>query len=123
LIDPAYPPPGGVGVRDFEKNLPNFSFASQNLRSLNISTKNNITKEKIYAVTKENADIIFICDLKLNSTIQKAAVHDVEKYFFLAVGSVYGPNQNEHAFFDNLNNFIARILNSGVILGGDWNLT
>ena len=53
------------------------------MRSLNISTKNNITKEKIYAITKEKTDVILICDLKLNSDVQKAAVHDVEKYFML----------------------------------------
>ena len=83
-----------MGFQDIEKFHPNFSFASQNLRSLNISTKNKITKEKIYAVTKENADIIFICDLKLNSSIQKAAVHDVEKYFFLNGYKLYHNSRN-----------------------------
>jgi exonuclease III len=83
LIDlPAAPQPAGEGgLLPFK--YPHLSFCSQNLRSLNISTKNNITKEKIYAITKEKTDVILICDLKLNSDVQKAAVHDVEKYFML----------------------------------------
>ncbi len=153
---------------------PSLSFSSQNLRSLNISTKNNITKEKIFAITKENSDIILICDLKLNSERQKAAVHDVEKYFMLngyklfhnstknvrgvgilvnrklsfsvlntykdedcnilildmefgkerlVVGSLYGPNQNEENFFQNLNSYLSRIQIPCLILGGDLNAT
>ncbi len=78
----ADPQPAGDGG-PLSSKYPNLSFCSQNLRSLNISTKNNITKEKIFAITKEKTDIIFICDLKLNSDVQKAAVHDVEKYFML----------------------------------------
>ena len=162
-----------MGVLNNTK-FPSLSFSSQNLRSLNISTKNNVTKEKIFAITKEKSDIILICDLKLNSEKQKAAVHDVEKYFMLngyklfhnstknirgvgilvnrklpfvvttvykdddcnilildmefgnekiTIGSLYGPNQNEEQFFQNLNSHLNRIQNPCLILGGDLNTT
>ncbi len=105
---------------------------------------------------------------------QKAAVHDVEKYFMLngyklfhnstknvrgvvilvnrklsfsvlntykdddcniiildmefgkerlVVGSLYGPNQNEEIFFQNLDSFLSRIQIPCLILGGDLNAT
>ena len=167
------PPPlgGGIGI---SPKCPSLSFSSQNLRSLNISTKNNITKEKFFAITRENSDIILICDLKLNSDRQKAAVHDVEKYFMLngyklfhnstknvrgvgilvnrklsfsvlntykdddcniiildmefgneriVVGSLYGPNQNDELFFQNLDSFLSRIQIPCLVLGGDLNAT
>jgi exonuclease III len=86
-VDPGPDPPARAGlhanVLPVNSKAPNLSFASQNLRSLNISTKNRITRDKIFAITREKQDIILLCDLKLNSNIQKAAVHDVEKYFFL----------------------------------------
>ena len=66
-----------------EYKPPPISVASQNLRSLNISTKNKTTRDKIFAITKEKFDVILLCDLKLNSSLQKSAVHDVEKYFLL----------------------------------------
>jgi hypothetical protein len=40
--------------------LGNFSFASQNVRSLNISTKNDITCEKIMSVTQCRCDFIIV---------------------------------------------------------------
>ncbi len=58
------------------------SFACQNVRSLNISTKNDITHEKILTVTRNKHDFVFLSDLRLNSNKQKSAVHDVEKTFF-----------------------------------------
>jgi len=53
------------------------------MRSLNISTKNKITREKIFTICKENHDIFFLSDIKLNSPSQRYAVHDIEKYFLL----------------------------------------
>ncbi len=86
-MDPGPDPPARAGLHanglPVNSKAQNLSFASQNLRSLNISTKNRITRDKIFAITREKQDIILLCDLKLNSNIQKAAVHDVEKYFFL----------------------------------------
>jgi hypothetical protein len=82
-VDPGPDPPARAGlhanVLPVNSKAPNLSFASQNLRSLNISTKNRITRDKIFAITREKQDIILLCDLKLNSNIQKAAGHDVEK--------------------------------------------
>ena len=49
------------------------------MRSINISTKNEITFKKIVAVTKCNSEIILLSDVRLNSTVQKSALHDLEK--------------------------------------------
>ncbi len=92
-MDPGLDPPvrADPNLDDPPVNLepPNLSFASQNLRSLNISTKNKITRDKLFAITREKKDIILLCYLKLNSNTQKAAVHDVEKYIFLNVYKLY----------------------------------
>jgi exonuclease III len=57
----------------------NINFASQNMRSINISTKNDITYKKLIAVTKCKAEVIFLCDVRLNSVKQKSSLHDLEK--------------------------------------------
>ena len=49
------------------------NFSTQNVRSLNISTKNIITEQKILAIVKGGNDIIFLSDLRLNSRIQHVA--------------------------------------------------
>jgi exonuclease III len=46
-----------------------------------VSTKNKKTLQKIVCLTKTNADAILLSDLKLNSLIQSAAVHDIKKKF------------------------------------------
>ncbi len=66
-----------------EPGIHSLSFASQNVRSFNISTKNDITWQKILTVTKQKADMIMLCDLHLNSHKQKSSVHDIEKRFML----------------------------------------
>jgi exonuclease III len=149
----------------------NLKIAAQNCQSLNISTKSDKTLKKILAVVKGGEDIIFLSDVKMNSSIQIHAVHDVEKKFnnlgyeffhnsttstrgvgilikknkfksvvakthdvnnnFLLLkvelehgicllGSVYGPNENDMVFFDDLNG-IKNLECNTVILGGDWN--
>ncbi len=57
----------------------NLNFKSQNVRSLNISTLSLSTQEKIFAITKSNEDIIFLCDTRLNEDIQHSANNDVRK--------------------------------------------
>ena len=59
-----------------------FTFSTQNVRSLNISTKNDITLQKIIAVCSLKSDFIFLSDLRLNSLKQISAIHDLEKHFF-----------------------------------------
>jgi len=94
--DPApVPDPGIVNVPDNNVNLllnVNFnnnqklmgtSFAIQNVRSLNISTKNEITLQKIIAVCNLDTDFIFLSDLRLNSEKQISAVNDLDKRLFL----------------------------------------
>jgi exonuclease III len=39
------------------------------------------------------------------------------------VGSIYGPNNTDHPFFDNLNRDLLAFGNVPIILGGDWNAT
>ena len=59
----------------------NISISIQNVRSLNISTKNDLTTQKIISICSLKTDFIFLSDLRLNSLKQKAAVHDLEKTF------------------------------------------
>jgi exonuclease III len=56
---------------------------TQNVRSLNISTKNIITEQKILAIVKGGHDIIFLSDLRLNSRIQHVACSELIKSFYL----------------------------------------
>jgi len=58
------------------------TFSTQNVRSMNISTKNDITQQKVLAICKLKTDFIFLSDMRLNSTKQISAVHDLEKQFF-----------------------------------------
>jgi len=60
----------------------NLSFSVQNVRSLNISTKNDITLQKVIAICNLKTDFIFLSDVRLNSSKQISAVHDLEKHFF-----------------------------------------
>ncbi len=41
----------------------------------------------------------------------------------LIIGSVYGPNNHNPAFFDRLHTILSRLGNLPVIIGGDWNCT
>ena len=49
---------------------------------MNISTKNDITLQKVLGICSLKSDIIFLSDLRLNSSKQSSAVHDLEKLFF-----------------------------------------
>ena len=55
------------------------SFSSQNLLSFNVSKKDKKTDLKLNAISKSKSDVIFICDIRLNSTRQTYAIHDIEK--------------------------------------------
>ncbi len=63
-------------------NNSNLSFSIQNVRSMNISTKNDITLQKILAICSTKSDFIFLSDLRLNSTRQNASLLELEKMFF-----------------------------------------
>jgi exonuclease III len=54
-----------------------------------------------------------------NILVIKLIIDNVE----FTVGSVYGPNNNDMGFFNELENFINEIGSENIILGGDWNLT
>jgi len=57
------------------------SVSVQNVRSMNISTKNDITTQKIICICSLKTDFIFLSDLRLNTARQVSAVHDLEKNF------------------------------------------
>jgi len=48
---------------------------------MNISTKNDITVQKIIAICSLKTDIIFLSDMRLNTSKQISALHDLEKTF------------------------------------------
>ena len=150
------------------------NFASQNVLSLNISSKNCKTDQKILAITKNNNDVILLSDTRLNSTKQNASTHDLTKKFLLkgyvlfhnsksasrgvcilikndlsytvhneyrdfndnylildltinskrfTLGAVYGPNEDDMDFYNNLERDIAALNNRCIIVSGDWNAT
>jgi len=80
-----------VSHASISNKLSGISFAIQNVRSLNISTKNEITTQKIMAISNLKSDFIYLSDIRLNSSKQVSAVHDLEKQFFL----------NGYKFFHN----------------------
>ena len=59
------------------------NFSTQNVRSLNISTKNIITDQKILAVVGLGSDIIFLSDTRLNSNKQCVPCKEIVKRFYL----------------------------------------
>ena len=59
------------------------TFSIQNVRSFNISTKNDFTIQKVIATCSYNTDLILLSDLRLNSIKQISAVNDLQKKFFL----------------------------------------
>jgi hypothetical protein len=76
---PAWNPksnPSGVN------NIIDLNFCTQNVRSLNIATKNLITEQKILAITKSCNDIVFLSDLRLNSLKQITACKEITKRFY-----------------------------------------
>jgi len=70
------------------------TFSIQNVRTLNISTKNDITVQKLVAICNLKSDFILLSDLRLNSKKQISALHDLEKKFFLQGYKFYHNSQN-----------------------------
>ena len=77
-----YPDPNPVINLNYNSSVFNLNLSSQNVRSFNISTKNDITIQKILAITSLKSDIVFLSDLRLNSSKQISGVNDIEKQFF-----------------------------------------
>jgi len=71
------------------KKLMCSSISIQNVRSLNISTIDDLTTQKIIAICNLKSDFIFLSDLRLNSNKQISAVHDLEKKLFLQGYKLY----------------------------------
>jgi hypothetical protein len=83
--------------------------SSQNRRRVGILIKHNLnyTIEHEYRDNNEN----ILCVL-LN----------IDNYRFRCA-SVYGPNNNDRAFFNNLSTVLSSFQDLPIILGGDWNMT
>ena len=60
-------------------SFPEITFKSQNVRSFNVSNTNKTTELKMLSIIKENDDIIFVSDTRLNAEIQKSALNGLEK--------------------------------------------
>jgi exonuclease III len=71
-----FPPPALANDRI---RFPKINFSCQNVCSLNISKPNKKTNSKLITITKNGADIIFLCDTRLNSDKQIAGVNDIAK--------------------------------------------
>ena len=52
---------------------------SQNVRSLNISTKNDKMDHKLYSIVKNKDEVIFLSDIRLNSANQISGLNDLKK--------------------------------------------
>ena len=61
--------------------FPELNFSAQNTLSMNVSTKCKKTDQKITAITKERSEIIFLSDIRLNTSNQSYSSHDLEKKF------------------------------------------
>jgi exonuclease III len=61
--------------------FPSISLLSQNVQSLNISSMCKKTSKKIFSVTREKDEIIFLSDIRLNSSKQVSATLDIGKRF------------------------------------------
>ncbi len=59
------------------------NFSTQNVRSLNVATKNLFTDQKLLAVTRNGTDVIFLCDLRLHSSKQIIACKEISKRLYL----------------------------------------
>ena len=130
--------------------------------------------QKLYSITKNKDDNIFLSDLRLNSRNQISGINDLNKKlgfygynlhhhsrkssrgvgiliskkikhsifrtitdmddnFLLldidlagtrfTLGSIYGPNEDEMGFYDNLKKGITDLRNENIVIGGDWNAT
>ena len=75
--------PNDNHIAHLNKKLLNSSFSIQNVRSMNVSTTNDFTIQKLIAICNLKSDVIFLSDLRLNSTKQISAVHDLDKKLFL----------------------------------------
>jgi hypothetical protein len=62
----------------------NLSIAIQNMNSLNISKPGTVQQKKILVSTRDNYDVIFLSDIRLNENRQQHGIDDRKKRFFWA---------------------------------------
>jgi uncharacterized protein (UPF0303 family) len=70
-----------------------------------------ISNKLVYNIKKYSRDLndnILIIDITIAG-------------FSLTLGAVYGPNEDDEFFFQQIERFCNDIGNSEIILGGDWN--
>jgi hypothetical protein len=61
------------------EKFPPITFLTQNVQSLNISTMCKRTSKKIFSITREKDDVIFLCDTRLNSEKQISAINVISR--------------------------------------------
>jgi exonuclease III len=91
------------GQYDFYHN------STQNRRGVGILIKHNLN----YSIEFEYRD---------NSENILGLLINIDNFLFRCV-SVYGPNNNDRTFFNDINHFLSLYDDRPVVLGGDWNMT
>jgi exonuclease III len=83
--------------------------STQNKRGVGILIKNNLQAQILDISSSEDENLI-----QIRATIRGSEV---------CLICIYGPNNNDLQFFENLANYIRLAGNIPVIIGGDWNCT
>ncbi len=77
------------------KKIPKVNISIQNVCSLNISKPCGKTYSKLAAVVKSESDIILLCDTRLNSDVQVAALNDINvKLRFMGYSLFHNSTKN-----------------------------
>ncbi len=77
------------------KKMPKINISIQNVCSLNISKPCRKTYSKLASVVKSESDIILLCDTRLNSDVQIAALNDINvKLRFMGYSFFHNSTRN-----------------------------
>jgi exonuclease III len=103
-----------AGVNDIAKKMKflGYSFyhnSRKNSRGVAVLLSNRID----YAIRDT------FCDENCNMLLQKLVIGNIS----ITLGSIYGPNDDDEIFFNQLEHGIDTFNSDFVILGGDWNAT
>jgi exonuclease III len=100
----------------------NNAILKTNLRRYDSYFHSSSNKRGVAMFVKKSLEFVRISmfkDLDENILLIKFAKMGVS----FVLGSVYGPNQTDRTFFNNLSNFLMENRDCPVVLAGDWNTT
>jgi exonuclease III len=100
----------------------NNAILKTNLRRYDSYFHSSSNKRGVAMFVKKSLEFVPISmfkDLDENLLLIKFAKEGVS----FVLGSVYGPNQTDRTFFNNLSNFLMENRGCPVVLAGDWNTT